>query len=189
MDRREEIMLAAEKSFTMFGYKATTMDQVAKIANVGKGTIYTFFANKEELFHSIVWNMISEMKEVSNQAATEGASFQENAHARIMQLLKFRETHQLFIKLIEEEKELRTPAVGDVLTSIEKEILKFIAEKIGRGVAKGELKPCDSEVIAYLLFKSYLALVVDWSKTHDEQLTEEQITNVLNDTIFSSLLV
>ena len=189
MDRREEIMLAAEKSFTMFGYKATTMDQVAKIANVGKGTIYTFFANKEELFHSIVWKMIDEMRDVSERTAKEGASFQQNAHARIMQLLKFRETHQLFVKLIEEEKELRTPAVGDVLASIEKEILKFIADKIERGVAKGELKPCDSEVIAYLLFKSYLALVVDWSKTHDEQLTEEQITNILNDTIFSSLLV
>ena len=189
MDRREEIMLAAEKSFTMFGYKATTMDQVAKIANVGKGTIYTFFSNKEELFHSIVWKMIGEMKDVSERTATEGASFQENAHARIMQLLKFRETHQLFIKLIEEEQELRTPAVGDVLTSIEKEILKFIAGKIERGVAKGELKPCNSELIAYLLFKSYLALVIDWSKAHDEQLTEEQITNVLNDTIFSSLLV
>lgn len=189
MDRREEIMLAAEKSFTMFGYKATTMDQVAKIANVGKGTIYTFFSNKEELFHSIVWNMVTEMKEASERTAIEGASFQENAHARIMQLLKFRETHQLFIKLIEEEKELRTPAVGDVLTSIEKEILKFIASKIERGVSKGELKPCNSELIAYLLFKSYLALVVDWSKTHDDQLTEEQITDVLNYTIFSSLLV
>lgn len=189
MDRREEIMSAAGKSFAMFGYKATTMDQVAKIANVGKGTIYTFFSNKEELFHSVVWNMVEEMKHVSERATRDGASFQENAHARIMQLLKFRETHQLFIKLIEEEKELRTPAVGDVLATIEKEIVKFIAGKIDRGVAKGELKPCNSELIAYILFKSYLALVVDWPNTHDQQLAEEQITNVLNDTIFSSLLV
>lgn len=51
MDRRQEILEAATKSFSLFGYKATTMDQVAKLANVGKGTIYTFFANKEELFH------------------------------------------------------------------------------------------------------------------------------------------
>ncbi|MDV6378767.1 TetR/AcrR family transcriptional regulator [Sporosarcina sp. GW1-11] len=189
MNRREEIMLAAEKSFTMFGYKATTMDQVAKIANVGKGTIYTFFATKEELFHSIVWKMVEEMKDVSERSVVVGASFQENAHARIMQVLKFRETHQLFIKLIQEEKELRTPAVGEVLKTIEQEILKYIASKIDRGVAKGELKPCNSELIAYLLYKSYLALVVDWNRTHDEQLTEEQITDVLNDTIFSSLLV
>lgn len=42
IDRRQQVIEAAEKSFALFGYKATTMDQVAKIANVGKGTIYTF---------------------------------------------------------------------------------------------------------------------------------------------------
>ena len=36
MDRRQEILLSATKSFTLFGYKATTIEQVAKIANVGK---------------------------------------------------------------------------------------------------------------------------------------------------------
>ena len=62
MDRRQEILEAATKSFSLFGFKATTMDQVAKIANVGKGTIYTFFDNKEDLFHAIVFTMINQMK-------------------------------------------------------------------------------------------------------------------------------
>ena len=53
-DRRKMIVEAATKSFSLFGYKATTMDQVAKLANVGKGTIYTFFKNKEELFEEII---------------------------------------------------------------------------------------------------------------------------------------
>ncbi|WP_153720751.1 TetR/AcrR family transcriptional regulator [Sporosarcina cascadiensis] len=189
MDRRQEILLAAEKSFSLFGYKATTMDQVAKIANVGKGTIYTFFANKEELFHAIVRQMIEEMRRVSDECTIEGASFEVNAHTRLMQLLKFRETHQLYVKLIEEEKELRTPMVGEVLASIEQEIIEYVRQKIERSIAKGELKPCNSELVAYLLFKSYLALVVDWSKTHDRQLTEEEIAQLLSDTIFSSLLV
>lgn len=188
MDRREEIMEAAEKSFTMFGYKATTMDQVAKIGNVGKGTIYTFFSNKEELFHSIVWQMVEEMRSVAEQGIKEDASFEDNAHAIIMQLLRFRETHQLYVKLIVEEKELRTPAVAEVLTSIETEILKFIQEKIERGKAKGELKPCNSELVAYLLFKSYIALVVDWDQTHSSQLTEDEITELLSSTIFKSLV-
>ena len=42
IDRKRSIIDAATKSFSAFGYKATTMDQVAKLANVGKGTIYTF---------------------------------------------------------------------------------------------------------------------------------------------------
>ncbi|MDW0113986.1 TetR/AcrR family transcriptional regulator [Sporosarcina saromensis] len=188
MNRRQEIMEAAAKSFSLFGYKATTMDQVAKIANVGKGTIYTFFSNKEELFNAIVLKMIAEMQASTDAVTVEGAPFAQNAHARLMQILTFRKTHQLYAKLIEEEKELRTPAVIEVLANIESEIVSTIQAKIERAIHKGELKPCDSELVAYLLFKSYMALVVDWGKTHDEELTEERIAGLLSGTIFKCLL-
>lgn len=189
MDRRQEIIEAAAKSFSLFGYKATTMDQVAKIANVGKGTIYTFFANKEELFNAIVVKMIEAMKVEAETVVVEGASFEHNAHAQLMQILQFRETHQLYAKLIDEEKELRTPAVGEVLEEIEKIIVTYVQEKIENAIKRGELKPCDTELIAYLLFKAYFALVADWGKTHTEDLEEERIVKVLSETIFKSLLV
>lgn len=47
IDRRQQVMDSAEKSFALFGYKATTMEQVARLANVGKGTIYTFLIIKK----------------------------------------------------------------------------------------------------------------------------------------------
>ena len=75
MDRKQEIIDAATKSFSLFGYKATTMDQVAKIANVGKGTIYTFFDNKEVLFQEIVIRMITEMKQEATIVMIEGNIF------------------------------------------------------------------------------------------------------------------
>ena len=156
MDRRQEILEAAAKSFSMFGYKATTMDQVAKIANVGKGTIYTFFANKEELFNAIVMKMIEEMRIEADNAANPNDPFAVKAHARLMHILKFRETHLLYAKLIDEEQELRTPAVAEVLEEIEEAIVTYIKEKIEKAIAKGEVKQCDTKLIAYLLFKSYV---------------------------------
>ncbi|WJY26609.1 TetR/AcrR family transcriptional regulator [Sporosarcina trichiuri] len=188
MDRRAEILEAAAKSFSLFGYKATTMDQVAKIANVGKGTIYTFFANKEELFNAIVVGMIDEMRCEAEAAAVPDASFEENAHARLMSILKFRTTHRLYAKLIDEGKEIRTPAVQEVLADIETQIIQFIAEKIEKGIVRGEVKPCNTELVAYLLFKSYMALVVDWERTHDRELAESEITDLLSSTIFKSLI-
>lgn len=37
IDRRKLIVDAASKSFALFGYKATTMDQIARIADVVNG--------------------------------------------------------------------------------------------------------------------------------------------------------
>lgn len=68
IDRKKLILEAATKSFTQFGYKATTMDLVAKLANVGKGTIYTFFKNKEELFDEIFTTLLKEMKQKADEA-------------------------------------------------------------------------------------------------------------------------
>lgn len=188
MDRRQEILEAASKSFALFGYKATTMDQVAKIANVGKGTIYTFFANKEILFHEIVLKMILEMKLAAEKEINPERPFQENAHNVLMKILQFREVHQLYAKLVEEEKELRTPAVKNMLVHIEKEIVTYIAEKIDNSIAKKELRPCNSELVAYLLFKAYIGLVADWGATHDSELSEEEIALLFRDTIFRGLL-
>lgn len=48
--RREKILAAAEKLFATRRFHEITLDQVAKAARVGKGTIYLYFKDKDELF-------------------------------------------------------------------------------------------------------------------------------------------
>lgn len=187
MDRRQEVLLAATKSFTLFGYKATTIEQVAKIANVGKGTIYTFFSNKEELFQEVVFHLIHEMKQETNQQIIPSASFMQNAHTALMKMLEFRERHMLFAKLIEEETALRTPEVKQMLLKIEDEIVSYVSMRIQNGIAKGEVIDCNPEHVAFLLFKSYMAFIVDWQLTHNEPLKEQEILALFSETIFRGL--
>ncbi|WP_431028555.1 TetR/AcrR family transcriptional regulator [Lysinibacillus sp. LZ02] len=187
MDRKQEILLGATKSFSMFGYKATTMEQVAKIANVGKGTIYNFFTNKEELLQEVVISMIRDMKVEADRTLRPEASFIENAHNGLMQMLQFREQHLLFAKLIEEEKALQTPAVKQMLIKIEEEIITFLADRIRIGIQKKEIRPCNPELVAYLLLKSYLAIVVDWQLTHEEALHEDDILTLFKETLFRGI--
>ncbi|TQR19034.1 TetR/AcrR family transcriptional regulator [Psychrobacillus vulpis] len=189
MDRKQEIITAATRSFSLFGYKATTMDQIAKIANVGKGTIYTFFENKEVLFQEIVLRMIAEMKQEATNVIKEDRTFQENAHLALMKMLEFRETHQLFAKIVDEEKDLRTPTVQQVLKQVEYAIVSFVKVKIDKYIEKGEIRQVNSELVAYLLLKAYLAFVNDWNITHDQSLSEEEISHIIQDTIFRSLLI
>lgn len=47
------ILNAAIKSFSKTGFAVTTMDDIAKTANVSKGTLYLHFQSKEDLFESI----------------------------------------------------------------------------------------------------------------------------------------
>lgn len=186
IDRKQLIIEAATKSFSLFGFKATTMDQVAKIANVGKGTIYTFFKNKEELFDEIISSLISEMKRAADEAMDSTLSFHEKVHRGLYQILEFRLKHQLTIKLFQEEKEMGTPAVMEVMIKLEDAILGYLKEKIVAAIDKGEIQECNPEVTAFIMLKLYIALIFDWEK-RNEPLEKEEIAKLFEQYIFKGL--
>lgn len=57
--RRAAILAAALEEFTARGYEGARLDDVAKRAEVAKGTIYLYFADKETLFQELVRSMVS----------------------------------------------------------------------------------------------------------------------------------
>lgn len=48
-DTRERIMEAALELFARYGFKKTTVDDIARESGVGKGTVYLYFSSKEEI--------------------------------------------------------------------------------------------------------------------------------------------
>ncbi|CAG2128396.1 hypothetical protein LMG31506_00474 [Cupriavidus yeoncheonensis] len=52
--RPQELVSAALDLFVERGYAATRLEDVAAAAGVSKGTVYLYFANKEELFKTVV---------------------------------------------------------------------------------------------------------------------------------------
>jgi len=167
VDRRGQIVEAAAKSFSLFGYKATTMDQVAKIANVGKGTIYTFFTNKEELFGEIMNSLIQEMKRVGESSIDEKRPFFENLGIALEQLLEFQEQHELALKLAHEVREIGTPMAKEGIEQLERAITGYIKVKIEQAIEKGEIKRCNPQMTAFVMIKLYMALAVEWKKSYE----------------------
>ncbi|MCK4357400.1 MAG: helix-turn-helix transcriptional regulator, partial [Candidatus Cloacimonetes bacterium] len=47
MDKKEQILKVAGNIFAKFGLKKTTMDEIAKLARMGKSTLYYYFKSKE----------------------------------------------------------------------------------------------------------------------------------------------
>ncbi|MCH1625463.1 TetR/AcrR family transcriptional regulator [Ferdinandcohnia quinoae] len=186
VDRRQLIIDAATKSFSLFGYKATTMDQVAKLANVGKGTIYTFFKNKDELFGDIVNTLIKDMKAVAEKAIKTDSSFHDNANRVLFELLEFRKSHQLTIKLFQEERDIGTQAVVDVVQRVEQAIINYMKGIIQEAIDRGEIKECDPEITAFVMLKLYVSLIFDWERNH-QPLVKEEISQLFELYFFHGL--
>lgn len=64
--RRHEILDAAEFVFSEKGYSSTTMEEVARRAEFGVGSLYTFFKNKEDLYAAMLHRRADEFEESIN---------------------------------------------------------------------------------------------------------------------------
>jgi AcrR family transcriptional regulator len=53
--REERLLDAATTLLVRWGYRKTTMDDVAREAGVGKGTIYLHWKDKNDLFRAAIW--------------------------------------------------------------------------------------------------------------------------------------
>lgn len=58
--RRTALLDAAINVFARFGYRKTSMDEVARSARVSRPGLYLHFANKEELFKAAVLHALSD---------------------------------------------------------------------------------------------------------------------------------
>lgn len=53
-EKRTNILNAAVVVFSKEGYYQAKMEDIAKVAGIGKGTIYLYFESKRELFYSMI---------------------------------------------------------------------------------------------------------------------------------------
>ena len=57
--RREAVLSAALDEFSLRGFEAARLDDVARRAGVAKGTIYLYFRDKESLFQELIRTMLT----------------------------------------------------------------------------------------------------------------------------------
>ena len=71
---REMILAAARERFLHYGYKKTTIDEIAADAGIGKGTVYLHFDGKDEIMLNLVLsvkrNITEQMRAIAASLAT-----------------------------------------------------------------------------------------------------------------------
>lgn len=60
--RRQHILDCAKQVFAEKGYYEAYVEDVIKVAHIGKGTIYEYFRNKEDLFFSVLLRSLQDWK-------------------------------------------------------------------------------------------------------------------------------
>lgn len=66
VERRSQLLMAAQKLFAQKGYRNTTTNEIAKSANLTKGALYFHFKNKEDILFELIKHVFNHFEKAMN---------------------------------------------------------------------------------------------------------------------------
>jgi TetR/AcrR family transcriptional regulator len=151
---REQLLDAAEEIFGRKGYHETTLKEVAELAEFSVGSVYSFFANKDDLFRQIFVRRGSEfMPEIRRVLASEGTPVELLHRLVDFEVRWFRE-HRHFgrlylrhanVSLLSDDRE-----IDAAIAANHHESMALQADLFRRGQHEGVFRRGDPEVLARL---------------------------------------
>jgi AcrR family transcriptional regulator len=147
-ERREQILEAAVRLWTGHGFEATTLESIAREAGIAKGTIYLYFATKEDLVAAAVerWSLVPDLAGIG---PTFGDLPLDQAIPRLAELLwaRLRGSAPL-VGLLLRELVLRPAEARTFLESVVLPVNGAFAAFLEARVRTGEVRAVDTFVAA-----------------------------------------
>jgi AcrR family transcriptional regulator len=142
-DRRRQIMQAAEKLFSSRRFHEITTDEVARAAGVGKGTMYRYFKDKEDLFFQTAMAGFDELCELVHQRVAQAEPFPEQLLSACREIVEFFDSRWQLFRMMQAEEfrlALTKGAVYERWLEHRKKLIVAVAEIIRCGVSEGQIR-------------------------------------------------
>ena len=141
--RREAILEAAETQFGLYGFRRTSMEDIAKETGVSRASLYSSFENKEEIFRSLSAKLHAQSLEDAASHLSGDASEGQGLESRLEAALIARMTPFLEViaqsphgsELYDESNRL----CGDIVLDSSQRFSEMLTAAIAAAARAGEI--------------------------------------------------
>lgn len=139
-EKRTEILRAAARVFFVNGFEGTRIEDVAKEAGIGKGTVYEYFESKQQLFDEMVsYNRERHLKNIK-EALEKGRTFREKFIELARYQTNFLKEHNSVFNLIARSK-MMAREVGALMMEHNIRMEEIIKKVLEEAILRKELRP------------------------------------------------
>lgn len=147
--RREQILAAAAVCFAERGFQPTTMDDIARGAQLSKGSLYWHFQNKRELFLAVLDAVAVDLFRVWEERAASEPDILAVLES-IFEVAADRQRDQPDLISLWLEY-LRVPEGRERLAAVYRDARERLAGLIDEGIARGQIRELPREPLAAVL--------------------------------------
>lgn len=182
--KRQQILDAAYQVFSRKGYYCTTVDEIIRLADTGKGTVYNYFTSKEQLFYTVVKERSEPFDRLMDQvAASDADPIEKIKRVTLLQLRFLADNADLWRVMLHEMRGLgcqgdRNEHQWSKYRALVERPIAVIQQVIQEGIDKGIIKYGDSQKAAYALYSIIVMVVFQKFFDRDLEATANSIARL-----------
>ena len=184
---RKKVIIAAGQIFSRYGFRKTTMDEIAKALKMGKSSIYYYFESKEEIFVAVVLYEANILRNELTTAIKSVESPVDKMKNYVFVRMKAFEKLSNYYNAIFDKNLDHFEFIENIRARYDREELAMLRLLIWHGSRKKIFKVANSEYTALAIQTTLKGLEVPlfWMK---KEVNIENRLNAILDVLFNGIL-
>ncbi len=184
---RKKIILTAGQIFSHYGFRKTTMDEIARALKMGKSSIYYYFESKEEIFEAVVLNEANILRNELTTAIKSVESPTDKMRKYVFVRMKSFEKLSNYYNAIFDKNLDHFDFIETIREKYDREELAILRLILYHGSRKNVFSIANSEYTALAIQTTLKGLEVPlfWMK---KEVNIENRLNAILDVLFNGIL-
>lgn len=154
-ETRGRILTAAIDCFQRYGFRKATVDDVARTAQVGKGTVYLHFADKDGLLIAAVELLSAELAQAAVKGQDPSRPMIDNLLLMLQNMIGFLRANPRLVSVTRDPAAFGAAPLMAVLAEQQRQGLGILEQVLRGGIARGDIAPVNVGVTVSVLVGAY----------------------------------
>ena len=176
---RDQIVSSARQVFSRFGFKKTTMDEIAQGARKGKSSIYYYFTSKEDIYRAVIEKEATILRDEVQKAITQIDDPIEKIKKYVAVRMQTFQATVNFYEAIKNELLSHLDFINRVREKFDKEEIQMLEEILNEGVKRNQFNIDNTELAAIAIVTAMKGLEIPFVKFNTKPQFDERIEHLL----------
>ena len=160
-DKKQQIFKAALSLFAHYGYRKTTLEDVAAKVGMTKGNIYFYVKNKQDLYEKAVGYALENWRRAVAAEVDKAGTAREKFHVAARCSFSYLEEQGELRELLSKNPDIFTlSSAEDRFYEVNQRATDMLKQVLRQGMKEGTVYPVDVDHVAEFLFSVYIMFLI-----------------------------
>lgn len=175
----EKVLEAAARLFGTQRFHEVRMEDIAAEAAVGKGTLYRYFADKEELYWALLTHSSAQLSRRLEEVLEPAHGARQQLEAMVEAIIAFFDENPHLFDLIQRAEVHHRPGVASPWQQTRDDLLRLLLGLFEAGQRQGEFTIRHPDLAALMLLGGLRSVIRFGKRPRSRELARQIVTDFL----------